>query len=215
MKILKKGIFILLSFLLVGCSKGGANGDDYATIQEKIINMESYSSNGNVKYISNKGETVYDIKQSVRKDGKYIIETINPESVAGSIILFDGNIVWQYNPKLDSKISVGDKDKLERKEISIFAFLENHLKSKDIAMQTSNVDDEVYIILEAKIPSGNKYFSTEKLWLNNKTKSPEKLIIYDSEGKERVVLTFENFEYNPKLTDEMFNVENIVKSKEN
>lgn len=213
MKILKKSIFILLAFLLVGCSKGEADGDDYATIQEKIINMESYSSNGNVKYISNKGETTYEIKQSVRKDGKYIIETTSPEEVAGNIILFDGNIVWQYNPRLDSKISVGDKDKLERKEISIFSFLENHLKSKDIAMQTSTVDNEIYTILEAKIPSQNKYFSTEKLWINNKTKVPEKLIIYDVEEKERVVLTFENFEYNPKLSDDIFNVENIEKNK--
>lgn len=214
MKILKKCMFILLPFLLSACSSN-ISGDEYATIQEKIMNMESYSSEANLKYISNKGETTYDIKQSVRKDGKYIIETTNPQSVAGNIILFDGNIVWQYNPKLDSKISVGDKDKLERKEISIFSFLENHVKSKDVAVATSTEEDEVYTILEAKIPSGNKYFSTEKLWINNKTKVPEKLIIFDTEQKERVVLTFNSFEYNPQLADELFNIENVAKNKDN
>lgn len=212
MKILKKGLFIIFTFLLVGCSNS-ISGDDYATIQEKIMNMESYSSQGNVKYISNKGETSYDIKQSVKKDGKYIIETISPEAVAGNIILFDGSIVWQYNPKLDSKISVGDKDKLERKEISIFSFLENYVKSKDVALETSNIDDQIYTILEAKIPGNNKYFSTEKLWLNNETKVPEKLIIYDTDGNERVVLTFNKFEYNAELSDEIFNIENIAKTK--
>lgn len=214
MKILKKGIFIFLVFFLVGCGNKN-NGEDYVTIQEKIMNMESYFCEANVKYISNKGENSYDIKQSVKKDGRYLIETISPENVQGNVILFDGGIVWQYNPKLDSKISVGDKDKLERKEISLFSFLENHIKSKDISMQTATIDDEVYTILEAKIPGDNNYFSTEKLWLNNKTKVPEKLVIYDKDEKERVILTFNKFEYNKDFKDEIFNIENIAKTKEN
>ena len=212
MKILKKGIFVLSLFALVGCSKIVKN-DDYPTIQEKMINMETYSSSGNVTYISNKGQTSYNINQYVKKDGKYILKTNTPEDFAGNIILFDGNILWQYNPKLDSKISVGEKDKMERKEISLFSFLENHTKSQDIAMETANIDDEMYTILEAKIPGGNKFFDSEKLWINNKTKSPEKLVIYDTEGKERIILEIKEFEYNPNFEDEMFKIENIEKYK--
>lgn len=212
MKIFKKGIFVLSLFALVGCSKIVKN-DDYPTIQEKMINMETYSSSGNVTYISNKGQTSYNINQYVKKDGKYILKTNTPEDFAGNIILFDGNILWQYNPKLDSKISVGEKDKMERKEISLFAFLENHTKSQDIAMETANIDDEMYTILEAKIPGGNKFFYSEKLWINNKTKSPEKLVIYDTEGKERIILEIKEFEYNPNFEDEMFKIENIEKYK--
>lgn len=212
MKFLKKGIFMLLLIALVGCAKTGEN-NDYATIQEKMINMETYASEGNVTYISNKGETTYGVIQLAKKDGKYILKTTTPENVAGNIILFDGNIVWQYNPKLDSKISVGEKDKMERKEISIFTFLENHIKSKDIALQTANMEDELYTILEAKIPGGNKFFATEKLWINNKTKLPEKLVIYDTDNKERVIFNITKFEYNKELNDEMFKIENIEKDK--
>lgn len=212
MKFFKKSFFILSLFVFVGCSKIVTN-EDYPTIQEKLVNMETYSSSGNVTYISNKGQTSYDINQYVKKDGKYILKTNTPEDFAGNIILFDGNILWQYNPKLDSKISVGEKDKMERKEISLFSFLENHTKSKDIAMETSNIDDSVYTILEAKIPGENKFFDSEKLWINNKTKLPEKLVIYDTEGKERIVLEIKEFEYNPNLEDEMFKIENIEKYK--
>lgn len=212
MKKLKIIISLLFLITLIGCSKLQSN-DDYPTIQEKLMNMESYSLEGNVKYISNKGETQYDIEHLVKKDGKYLIKTNTPENVSGNIVLFDGDILWQYNPKLDSKISVGNKDKMERKELSLFSFLENHIKSQDIAMETANMDNEIYTILEAKIPGTNRFFQTEKLWINNKTKNPEKLVIFDSEGKERVVLNIKNFQYNKEIEDEMFNIENIEKNK--
>ena len=119
-------------------------------------------------------------------------------------------MLWQYNPNLDSKISVGDKDKMERKEICLFTFLENYLKSKDVALETANIDESVYTILEAKIPGGNKYFDSEKLFINNETTLPERLVIYDTEGKERVLVTYNNFVYNPEIEDSKFNVENIA-----
>ena len=215
MKILKKSFFVMLTFALVGCSKGNVTNDDYASIQDKFVDMESYSCNANVTFYSNKGENTYTISQQAKNDGRYYIETKSPENVKGNIILFDGNILWQYNPSLDSKISVGDKDKMARKEICLFTFLENHLKSKDISLETANIDDNMYSVLEAKISGGNKYFDSEKLWINNETKSPEKLVIYDIEGKERVLVTYEDFVYNPKIEDSKFNIENIANTPKN
>lgn len=214
MKILKKSFLIMLVFFITGCTKTNST-DDYVNIQEKFINMESYSCNANVVFYSNKGENTYTINQQAKNDGKYYIETTYPEDVKGNVILFDGNILWQYNPSLDSKISVGDKEKIERKEICLFSFLENHLKSKDITLETANIDDNLYTVLEAKIPGGNKYFDSEKLFINNKTKSPEKLIIYDTEGKERVLVSYDNFIYNPKIEDRKFDIENIANPRKN
>lgn len=209
MKLLKKSFFVALTFLLVGCSKGNSS-EDYATIQDKFVNMEAYSSNADVTFYSNKGENTYKIKQQAKNDGRYYIETIEPDNLKGNIIIFDGNMLWQYNPNLDSKLYVGDKDKMARKEICLFTFLENHLKSKDIALETANIDENIYSVLEAKIPGGNKYFDTEKLWINNETKQPEKLVIYDVEGKERILVKYDNFVYNPKIEDSEFDIENIA-----
>lgn len=214
MKILKKSFLIMFIFMLVGCSKE-KNNEDYVSIQDMLINMDSYSANVNVTYYSNKGENSYSISQDAKNDGKYYIKTNAPEHLKGNILLYDGKLLWQYNPSLDKKISIGEKDKMARKELCIFSFLENHLKSKDIALETSNIDDNIYTILEAKIPGDDKYFSTEKLYINNKTKAPEKLIIYDKEGKERVIAQYDSFVYNPKLEDSKFDIESITNSQEN
>ena len=214
MKILKKSFFIMFVLALAGCSKA-SDTDEYANIQDKLVNMESYSCEAEVTFYSNKGENKYTINQQAKNDGRYFLETTSPDSVKGNIILFDGNMLWQYNPNLDSKISVGDKDKMERKEICLFTFLENYLKSKDVALETANIDESIYTILEAKIPGGNKYFDSEKLFINNETTLPERLVIYDTEGKERVLVTYNNFVYNPEIEDSKFNVENIANGIKN
>lgn len=181
------------------------------------MNLSTYKTDANVKYISNKGQNEYEVKIYGKKTGQYRIETLKPDAVSGSIIIFDGNMVWQFNPNVDSKISVGMPDRAERKEISIFNFLQNHVKSKDVSVESSTVDESVYTILEAQIPEGNKFFATEKLWLNNETKLPEKLIIYDVDGVERVLVEYKNFEYNPELEESLFKIDEIYnsKSKEN
>ena len=214
MKILKKSFFIMFVLALAGCSNA-SDTDEYANIQDKLVNMESYSCEAEVTFYSNKGENKYTINQQAKNDGRYFLETTSPDSVKGNIILFDGNMLWQYNPNLDSKISVGDKDKMERKEICLFTFLENYLKSKDVALETANIDESIYTILEAKIPGGNKYFDSEKLFINNETKAPERLVIYDTEGKERILVTYNNFVYNPEIEDSKFNVENIANGIKN
>ena len=214
MKILKKSFFIMFVLALAGCSNA-SDTDEYANIQDKLVNMESYSCEAEVTFYSNKGENKYTINQQAKNDGRYFLETTSPDNVKGNIILFDGNMLWQYNPNLDSKISVGDKDKMERKEICLFTFLENYLKSKDVALETANIDESIYTILEAKIPGGNKYFDSEKLFINNETKAPERLVIYDTEGKERILVTYNNFVYNPEIEDSKFNVENIANGIKN
>ena len=60
--------------------------------------------------------------------------------------------------------------------------------------------------MEAVIPEGGKYLATEKLWVSNKTLEPNKLIVYDIEGKERIIVKYEQFKYNIKLEDRIFRI---------
>ena len=59
-------------------------------------------------------------------------------------------------------------------------------------------------MLEAVIPGGNKYTATEKVWIDNETLKPLKFVIYDEDGKERYIITYNEFEYNPEIDDSVF-----------
>ena len=208
MKFLKTVIIILSISMLVSCANKSSLSE-YEKIQQKLMSAESYKAFAKVEYISNKGSNEYEINQIAKKTGEYRIETLKPDAVSGNLIIFDGNMVWQYNPRVDSKISVGVPDKAERKEITIFSFLENHLKSKDISVETTTENKTNFTVLEASIPGDNKYFATEKLWFDNNSLKPVKLIIYDKENKERVIVSYETFEYDVKIENDLFKINDI------
>lgn len=50
--------------------------------------------------------------------------------------------------------------------------------------------------IEVKIPGNNKYFNKQILYVNNKTKTPDKMEIVDNEENPRFIVTYEGFKYN-------------------
>jgi len=204
MKIKLFFILTLIVSIFSACSDKVVS--DYDKVHDKIMNMDSYSCDAEVKYISNKNENQFTIKQYCKMTGEYRIETISPADVEGCIILFDGKMIWQYNKKINSKISINTPDKPERSEILLSSFVKNYIKSQDVAVESSNMGKAKCTILEAKIPGEHKFCADEKLWVDNETLKPVQLIIYDTDGKERIILTYNNFEFNPKLDENLFKI---------
>lgn len=60
--------------------------------------------------------------------------------------------------------------------------------------------------MEAVIPGDNKFTATEKLWIDNETLNPVKLVIYDSNGGEKYVIEYNDFQYDPQFEDPIFSV---------
>ncbi len=200
-----KRLFLFLCILiLTGCTK---SQNSYPTIQDKLMAMESYSADCKITYISNKGETVYETSHKAGRDGRYRIETSKPDEYKDNVIMYDGKMVWHYNPNLkDNKISINPQDKASRREILLFSFIENYVKSKDVGVETASLDESRCTVLEAKLAGGNKLLSSEKLWVDNESQNPVQLVIYDENNKERIVAEFSNFVYNCNLDEKDFQI---------
>lgn len=201
---MKRLFLFLCIMILTGCTKAN---NSYPTIQDKLMAMESYSADCKITYISNKGETVYETKQFACRDGRYRIETAKPDEYKNNVVLYDGKMVWQYNPNLkDNPISVNPPDKAARREILLFSFIENYVKSKDVGVETLALDESQCTVLEAKLAGGNKLLSSEKLWVDNESQTPLKLVVYDENNKERIVAELSNFVYNCNLDENIFQI---------
>ena len=46
--------------------------------------------------------------------------------------------------------------------------------------------------------------ATEKVWIDNETLKPLKLVIYDKDDNERYVMIYNEFEYNPEMDESVF-----------
>ncbi len=198
-----KKFLLALAFiiLLCGCS-GRAKG--YASVQDKLMNMSTYRADVEIAYISDKEESIYKAVETAQNDGRYKIVTYYPDNFKDNAILFDGEMIWQYNPNVEKKISVSSKDKPERSELILFSFMENYVKSTDTTVATMNAGGEECTVLEADIEGAGKFMASEKLWVDNESMSPVKLVIYDADGGERIRVTFSAFEYNCELAEDEF-----------
>jgi outer membrane lipoprotein-sorting protein len=200
------GVLAAVMFGLFGCQLSGPRSDAgaYEKIQKRLIELTSYKSSGTVTYISNKNSHTYDVNQYVKASGEYRIEVTGPAKVAGNTTVCDGRTIAQYNERVQGKIILGTKDAPERYEILLTNFVKNYVKSQEASVSAANMDAGVCTVLEASIPGENPYMSSEKLWVDNVTQTPVKLVIYDPSGGERVVVTFAAFEYNAELDPSLF-----------
>ncbi len=176
----------------------------YEKIQKTLVNMQTYEAQASVEYVSNKNSSVYETLQQCKTTGEYRVEVTGPEKAAGNITLSDGSIICQYNKRHNGKISIGTKENQDRSEIFLTSFLKNYLHSQEVSVSVSNFGTGKCTVLEAVIPGNHPYLSTEKLWVDNETQKPVKLVVYDPEGGERIIVTYNSFEYNVELDDTLF-----------
>jgi outer membrane lipoprotein-sorting protein len=147
---------------------------------------------------------VYDTLQKCKITGEYRIEVTGPDKVAGNITLSDGKTIYQFNSRIQGKIAVATKESQERSEIFLTSFIKNYIKSQDTSVAAAKIEGDPCTVLEATVPGDHPYLATEKLWVDNTTYAPIKLIIYDPQGSERIIITYKTFSYNVQLDDADF-----------
>lgn len=210
MKVFKS--FILIVFLITVFSGCSIKKDEVSTmekIQNQLKNMESYQCTGTLTRISNKSQNVYEIKQYYKSTGEYKLEMLAPEDVAGNYTVYNGESVFQYNPRIQGKVIQGVPKSQMRNELFLGCFIKNYFQSEDVTVETGNMDIQKSTVLEAVIPGENKYTATEKLWIDEETLKPLKLVIYDTEGKERYIIEYKDFEYNIDIDENIFKIPEV------
>jgi len=197
-------------FAVSGCAGIGATKADsqntYQKMQAIFTNVRSYACEATVEYKSNKGSNVYDTTQKCKTTGEYRVEVVGPDNVSGNVTLSDGKTIYQYNKRISGKISVATKESQERSEIFFTSFIKNYLKSAETSMSAAKVEGDPCTVFEALIPGTHPYLASEKLWIDNQTLKPVKLIIYDPQGSERIIVTYKTFDYNVEIDDSEFKV---------
>ncbi|HOA79851.1 MAG TPA: hypothetical protein PKK61_02150 [Defluviitaleaceae bacterium] len=209
MTIIKK--LLLVTILIAGCFLASCSFKQEAKspiekIHEKFTAMDSYACIADLTYISNKGENTYKTKQYYKMTGEYRMEIIAPENLQGLTTVYDGEKVMQYNPRLLGEVVNEIPQSKTINEIFLGVFLKNYFQSEEVALEVFSSNYEDYTVLEAVIPEGGKYLSTEKLWISNNSLNPTKLVIYDEDRKERIIVEYHEFKYNVNLDESVFKI---------
>jgi len=214
----KKRRFILVALLIAAlfvtaCSRSDLRGpadpseiSAFEQIQRKLFELTNYRAIATVEYRSNKGVNTYETVQHARITGEYRIEVTGPEHVAGSVTANNGQQIIQFNSRVNGRVSLLVQETPERCEIFLTSFIRNYKESQEVSVRVADMDEGARTVLEANVPGEHPYLSLSRLWVDNETLLPVKLVIYDADGAERIIVTYHVFEYNVILEDGLFSV---------
>ncbi len=189
----------------VSVSTAENSSSKYQDVTKMLLNLKTYAMSGTVTYISSEDKSTFKILQYGKSDGTYRFEVLEED---GSKIttIFDTKTIFQYNDDMKGVVNITTSENSERSEIFITKFIKNYENSKDVSVLVSKINDSNCTVLEANIPGNYHYFSKEKLFVDNKTLLPIKLVIYDEDNLERIVVNYDQFIANPTLDKEIFSV---------
>lgn len=201
-KVRKKLVLGIMSFALIiffsSCNKNTRNTEE---IIYYLKDLNSYSCNVNMSIknfkeeINYSGKQFYHVKYGDRLDlGKDEIIFYKQNKIVAKRI-GSGNI-YNYNKNFDSLFK--------------FCFIDQYISllytNEKIENSFQNISNQQYQVIHLDIPGNNKNINKAELYVNVKHNTPTYLIIYDSDGKERIKVHYTDFKANPELGEDVFNI---------
>lgn len=186
-------IIIISIFTLcnVGCGRKEYTKEEvYEDFQKQISKITSYTCTAKVEAIGNKENTTYIFKHTYTKPDYYKLEVKSPKNLQGKTIEYKGDKVLVSNSNINDTIELPNINN-DIHYLFIGDFIKNYTQNESVVLEAT----ENGLKIETEIPGDNKYFNKQILYVNNKTKSPDKMEILDNEGEPIFIVTYEDFKY--------------------
>lgn len=185
--------FITMIFVFtVGCTNKEYTSDElYEDFKDQISKVSSYTCIAKVEAIGNKENTTYIFKHTYKKPDYYKLEVKSPKNLKGKTIEYKNNKIIINNPKINDTVEFKNINN-DSRYLFIGDFINNYRNDENTKLELT----ENELKIEVKIPGNNKYFNKQILYVNNKTKTPDKMEIVDNEENPRFIVTYEGFKYN-------------------
>ncbi len=188
-------ILIILFFLLKNYYKNSETGNNMSNknieeIEKYILSMSSYEAKISVTVQSNKNTNKYVIQQKYKSPNivKQVVE--EPETIAGTEIIYDGNNLTIKNSKYNlSKIYEN------------YNYIANNFLFLDSFIKEYKEDNKLYeekeeIIMETNVKINENNIATKKLYINKETAKPVKLVIDNINEKQQVYILYNEIKIN-------------------
>lgn len=184
-------IISIITLCNVGCGRKEYTKEEvYEDFQNQISKITSYTCTAKVEAIGNKENTTYIFKHTYTKPDYYKLEVKSPKNLQGKTIEYKGDKVLVHNPNVNDTVELPNINN-DSHYLFIGDFIKNYMQNEAAVLEAT----ESELKIEIEIPGDNKYFNKQILYINNKTKNPDKMEILDNEGEQIFIVTYEDFKY--------------------
>ena len=207
---MKKYLFIIFSFLLIGCGKNGTK-DILKNDIKKIENLETYNVQGELNMYNGENKYTYDVDVKYKKDDLYRVSLINKVNNHEQIILRSEDGVYVLTPSLNKSFKFQSDWPYNNSQIYILERLLNDI-SKD-EERVYEKKDGMHVFTTKVNYSTNTELTKQKIYFDENY-AIKKVEIYNSSDEIKMEFVVNKYEENGKVDESIFKLENNIDSSQ-
>jgi outer membrane lipoprotein-sorting protein len=195
------GVFTAFVLLVVGAMVFTiiSKPKDANDVLSFLKDIKQYKSDVSIEVVNDIQTLLYKGQQTYKKDLGYKLDLGQ-----GRTFIFKGDevVVIDKENQRDYKV---DKT---FDEVFKYSFIGEYIgliyTNEDLNFKKESINEEEFLLIELLIPGSNRNLSKGVLYVSTKDSLPKKLLIYDNKDRERIRVTYENFDCNEKNQIEEF-----------
>lgn len=209
---MKKIVFVLLmiSILLTGCGKYSQK-DIVKDLEKKYEESTGYKLNGNLSVINNDETYNYKVDVSFKKDDFYKVVLTNVTNNHTQVILKNSEGVFVVTPSLNKSFKFQSDWPYKNSQIYLLNALINDIKNDD--KKEFEIKDNKYEF-KTKVNYPNNSSLVKQKIIMNKSYKLDKVVVYNKDGSESMVMEFDKITYSAKFSKDYFDIDKIISKKD-
>ncbi len=189
-------IAICLTIAVALFIKGRTRTLDEYNVIDFLSEIKAYKSDITIEVVNDRETNKYEGFQTYKKDIGYKLDLKDKRS-----FIFKGD-----------EILVKDKENIKEytldkgfDEVFKYGFIGEYIgliyTNEELEFETETINNNEYFVITTVIPGSNNNICQGSLFYDIKNNRPKKIIIYDNKGRERIIYTYENFNWTDKVED--------------
>ena len=209
MKKVLVGILLALLFLVTGCKDKLLSNNTIESVTKYLSSLDSYELKGDMTIHRENKDVNINVTVSYLNPNYYKV-CFNNQNGNEQLIVKNDDGVFVLTPSLNKEFKFDSEWPLNSSHAYLLSGLANDIKSDSAS--TFSLDGDTAII-SSNLSNKNDGATNLKLYFNVKNNNPEKAILLDDNGNEKVVMKFTDFTPNKSLSKDMFNTKLIMDEK--
>lgn len=189
-------IAICLTIAVALFIKGRTRTLDEYNVIDSLSEIKAYKSDITIEVVNDRETNKYEGFQTYKKDIGYKLDLKDKRSFTfkgDEILVKDKENIKEYT--LDKGFD----------EVFKYGFIGEYIgliyTNEELEFETETINNSEYFVITTVIPGSNNNICQGSLFYDIKNNRPKKIIIYDNKGRERIIYTYENFNWTDKVED--------------
>ncbi|MFR1709005.1 MAG: germination lipoprotein GerS-related protein [Clostridium sp.] len=199
----KKLIYTLVSVIAIALiviasllMKGKTEALDEYNAIDTLKEIRAYKSNITIEVINDRESNKYEGVQTYKRGIGYKLDLNDNRSFT-----FKGDEILVKDRESTREYTLNK----EFDEVFKYGFIGEYIgliyTNEELEFSTETINNQEYFIIKTLMPGSNNNIYSGSLYYDIENCVPKKIIIYDNNRRERIIYTYENFNWTDKVDD--------------